>query len=130
MQPQALEPICHHGVCRLGTVASIPVGFPKPIAELRMGVLLVDLKANGTQEGVVHTPNNGEVDEFTAPAARQASLPLIEPGPFSAFPNGPAGSRPLPGERGVAPERHETQFATHHSARPITDSRVARPDSP
>jgi hypothetical protein len=44
--------------------------------------------------------------------------------------NDPAGLQPLPGGRDVAPERYETQFATHRSARPIADYRVARPDSP
>jgi len=66
MQPKALEPIRHHGVGRLGAVAGIPVEFPKPIAELRMGMLLVDPQTNGAQECVVRTPHNGEVDEFTA----------------------------------------------------------------
>jgi len=66
MQPKALEPIRHYCVCRLGAVAPIPVGFPNPIAESRMGVLLVDPQTNGTQECVVRTPNHGEVDEFTS----------------------------------------------------------------
>jgi hypothetical protein len=66
LQPKTLEPIRHHYVCRLGAVAGIPVGFPKPIAELCMGVLLGDPQTNGPQEGVVSTPHNGEVDEFTA----------------------------------------------------------------
>ena len=42
----------------------------------------------------------------------------------------PAGLQPLPGGRGVAPERYETRFATHQSARPVSDSRAAPPDSP
>src|SRR6266567_8779559 len=66
MQPKAFEPIRHHGVCRLGAVACIPVRFPNPIAELCMGVLLVNPQTNGTYERVVSTPNNGEVDEFTS----------------------------------------------------------------
>lgn len=66
MQPKALEPICHHGVCCLGAIACIPVGFPNPIAEFRMGVLLVDTQTNGTYERVVRTPNDGEIGEFAA----------------------------------------------------------------
>jgi hypothetical protein len=66
MQPKGLEPIRHHGVGRLSAVAGIPVGFPNPIAKLRMGVLLGDPQTNSTQECVVRTPNNGEVDKFTA----------------------------------------------------------------
>jgi len=66
LQPKALEPICHHGVGCLGAVACIPVGLPNPIAELRMGVLLVDTQTNGAYERVVSMPNDGEIDEFAA----------------------------------------------------------------
>src|SRR5215471_5997292 len=65
MQSKALEPIRHHGVRCLGAVARIPVGLPNPIAEFCMGVLLVEPQTNGTQEGVVNTANDCEIDEFT-----------------------------------------------------------------
>jgi hypothetical protein len=66
MQPQALEPIRHHGMGRLGAVASIPVGGPKPIAEFRMGVLGGDAQPHGAHERVGRTPHKSEIDEFTA----------------------------------------------------------------
>ena len=66
MPPQALAPLCHHGMGRLAAVASIPVGCPKPLVEFRMGVLWGDAPTNGAQERVVRTPPKSDLDECTA----------------------------------------------------------------